>query len=336
MRVASPHPFFSPAWKARTGSVGFRSLSLRDGAGTSTTFLLPSGRTTKSIRSWSASSEIWASTARTSTTSSCSTTRPSTRGRTSPRRSRNRARRAGPRTLALDLSADPALQGSGSFDLAFSLELIRIGTAEASMSVSIDNVSLTAEQYANGSFTGAPIDAGSATRFSAAVVQATADPPATSVAVETRTGNASLPGDPSWTAWAPAAGSQIASPPNRFLQWRLSFGTDGAGTPVVTRLSIRADAYRPVGILRTASFLPAESVFGWESLFVNENRPSGTAIVYEMSVDGGASWIWVVDGQDLSRLATKPLVLRMTLSSGNTSVSPSVTSVAVSYRPSMW
>ncbi len=243
---------------------------------------------------------------------------------------------AGTRTLALDLSADPALQGSGSFDLAFSLELIRIGTAEASMSVSIDNVSLTAEQYANGSFTGAPIDAGSATRFSAAVVQATADPPATSVAVETRTGNASLPGDPSWTAWAPAAGSQIASPPNRFLQWRLSFRTDGAGTPVVTRLSIRADAYRPVGILRTASFLPAESVFGWESLFVNENRPSGTAIVYEMSVDGGASWIWVVDGQDLSRLATKPLVLRMTLSSGNTSVSPSVTSVAVSYRPSMW
>src|SRR6266568_4592253 len=168
---------------------------------------------------------------------------------------------AGTRTLALDLSADSALQGSGSFNLTFSLELIRIGTEEASMSGWIVNVSLTAKQYDNGSFTSLPIDAGSAAVFSAAVVQATADPPATSVAVETRTGNASSPGDPSWTPWAPVAGSQITSPPNRFLQWRLSLSTDGAGTP---------------------------------------------------------------------------LVLRVTLSSGNTSVSPSVASLSVSYRPSMW
>src|SRR6266571_685665 len=243
---------------------------------------------------------------------------------------------AGTRTLALDLSADSALQGSGSFNLTFSLELIRIGTEEASMSGWIDNVSLTAKQYDNGSFTSLPIDAGSAAVFSAAVVQATADPPATSVAVETRTGNASSPGDPSWTPWAPVAGSQITSPPNRFLQWRLSLSTDGAGTPLVTRLSIRAGAYGPIGTLRTAPFLPAESVFGWESFHVNDIRPPGTAIVYEVSVDGGASWTWVVDGQDLSKLATKPLVLRVTLSSGNTSVSPSVASLSVSYRPSMW
>ncbi|HYS72483.1 MAG TPA: hypothetical protein VEO96_00660 [Thermoplasmata archaeon] len=242
----------------------------------------------------------------------------------------------GTRTLTLDLSADSALRNSGSFNLTLSLELIRVGTEEASMSVSIDNVSLEAEQYADGSFTGAPIDAGSAAVFSAAVMQATADPPATSVAVETRTGNASSPGDSSWTAWALAAGSQITSPPNRFLQWRLSLGTDGAATPVVTYFSIRADAYRPPGILHTAPFLPGESVFGWESFRVNENRPPGTAIVYEISVDGGASWTWVVDGQDLSKLASKAMVLRVTLSSGNTSVSPSVTSLSVSYRPSMW
>ncbi|HYS99545.1 MAG TPA: hypothetical protein VEO20_02665 [Thermoplasmata archaeon] len=240
------------------------------------------------------------------------------------------------RTLTFDLSADSALRNGGPFNLTFSLELIRIGTEEASMSVSIDNVSLEAEQYADGSFTGAPIDAGSAAVFSAAVAQATADPPATSVAVETRTGNASSPGDSSWTAWAPAVGSRITSPPNRFLQWRLSLGTDGAGTPVVTRLSIRADAFRPVGILRTAPFLPGESVFGWESFSVNETRPPGTAIVCEISVDGGASWTGVADGQDLSKLATQALVLRVTLSSGNTSVSPSVTSLSVSYRPSMW
>ena len=243
---------------------------------------------------------------------------------------------SGTRTLTLDLSADPALRGSGSFNLTFSLELISIGAGEASMSLRIDNVRLTAREYDDGSFTGLPIDVGSAAIWASAVVQATADPPATSVAVETRTGNASLPGDASWTPWDVVSGTRIASPPNRFLQWRLSLSTDGVGTPVVTRLSIQADAYDSVGVLRTAPFLPRDSLFGWESLRVNDTRPRGTAIVYAISVDGGTNWMGVVDGQDLHSLATKPLVIRATLSSGNTSVSPAIASLAVVYRASMW
>jgi len=242
----------------------------------------------------------------------------------------------GTRTLSLDLSSDPALQGTGSFNLSFSLELIRIGTAEASMSVWIDNVTLTAVQYLNGTFTSLPIDAGSAAMWAALDVKATTGPPATSVAVETRTGNTSSPGDSSWTPWQGVAGSRIGSPPNRFLQWRLLLNTDGAGTPVVTSLSVRTETYALAGILRTAPFLPEEPIFTWQSFSVNDTRPPGTSITYEVSVDGGASWAGVSNGQDLSGLATKPVAVRATLSTGNASISPSIMSLTVWYSPSIW
>src|SRR5947209_2704236 len=146
----------------------------------------------------------------------------------------------GTRTVSLDLSGDPALRASGSFNLTFSLELIRIGTEDASMSVWLDNVTLTAERYQNGSFTALPIDAGFAANWTMAEVRAATNPPATTVVVETRTGNRSSTGDPSWSAWRPVVGSRVDNPSNRFLQWRLSLNTDGVGTPLVTNLSIRS------------------------------------------------------------------------------------------------
>src|SRR2546428_480821 len=207
---------------------------------------------------------------------------------------------AGARTLSFDASADPALQGTGSFNLTFSLELIRIGTQEASMSAWIDNVTLIAREYHDGSFTRIPIDAGSTALWRAADVQSTSNPPATSVAAETRTGNSSSPGDSSWTPWQTLAGSQIASPPNRFLQWRLSLTTDGASTPTVTRFSLRAETYALAGILPPAPFLPREPLTPWVSFSVKDARPLGTSILYEVSVDGGATWTQAADGQDLS------------------------------------
>ena len=243
---------------------------------------------------------------------------------------------AGARTLSFDASADPALQGTGSFNLTFSLELIRIGTQEASMSAWIDNVTLIAREYHGGSFTGIPIDAGSTALWRAADVQSTSNPPATSVAAETRTGNSSSPGDSSWTPWQTLTGSQVASPPNRFLQWRLSLTTDGASTPTVTRLSVRAETYALAGVLRTAPFLPGEPLLAWVSFHVTDARPLGTSILYEVSVDGGATWAQAADGQDLSGLTASPVVLRATMSTGNTSVSPTITSLTLGYRPSAW
>src|SRR5256712_136103 len=165
---------------------------------------------------------------------------------------------AGARTLSFDASADPALQGTGSFNLTFSLELIRIGTQEASMSAWIDNVTLIAREYHDGSFTRIPIDAGSTALWRAADVQTTSNPPPPPRAAETRTGDSSPARESAWTPWQTLAGSQIASPPNRFLQWRLSLTTDGASTPTVTRLSLRPGAYAPPRVLPTPPLLPPD------------------------------------------------------------------------------
>src|SRR3989449_6530281 len=108
---------------------------------------------------------------------------------------------AGARTLSFDASADPALQGTGSFNLTFSLELIRIGTQEASMSAWIDNVTLIAREYHDGSFTGIPIDAGSTALWRAAVPQTMFNPPANPGAAQTREGNNSSPGDLQCDPW---------------------------------------------------------------------------------------------------------------------------------------
>ena len=242
----------------------------------------------------------------------------------------------GTRTVSLDLSGDPALRASGSFNLTFSLELIRIGTEDASMSVWLDNVTLTAERYQNGSFTALPIDAGFAANWTMAEVRAATNPPATTVVVETRTGNRSSTGDPSWSAWRPVVGSRVDNPSNRFLQWRLSLNTDGVGTPLVTNLSIRSETFALRGTVRTASFVPSQPVFAWQAFFATDLRAGGTSILYEVSVDGGANWAQAKDGQDLSGLSTGPMIIRATLSTGNTSLSPTIRSLTLSYRPSIW
>src|SRR2546422_1401332 len=64
---------------------------------------------------------------------------------------------AGGRTLSFDASADPALQGTGSFNLTFSLELIPVGAQEASMSAGVGNVPLIARGDPDGAFPGIPL-----------------------------------------------------------------------------------------------------------------------------------------------------------------------------------
>src|SRR2546422_10445355 len=154
--------------------------------------------------------------------------------------------------------------------------------------------------------------------------------------LETRTENRSSTGGPSWSAWRPVVGSRVDNPSNRFLQWRLSLNTDGVGTPLVTNLSIRSETFALRGTVRTASFVPSQPVFAWQAFFATDLRPGGTSILYEVSVDGGANWAQAKDGQDLSGLSTGPMIIRATLSTGNTRLSPTIRSLTLSYRPSIW
>ncbi len=64
-------------------------------------------------------------------------------------------------------------------------------------------------------------------------------PAGTTVGVETRSGNTTNPNDGTWSAWAPVVATAIASPDNRYLQYRLTLATtDTTGSPVVEQVTI--------------------------------------------------------------------------------------------------
>jgi hypothetical protein len=221
-----------------------------------------------------------------------------------------------------------AFTGTG-YLLNFSLELTRINFGEASMSVWIDNVTLTATDYQSGSFTSVAWSPGSAAIWKTAT-NLSNTPPATSFVVETRTGNTATPGDATWSPWSQVSGGTIGSPPNLYLQWRLLLNTaNGSQTPVVMRLNVSFDRYAPTGTVQTAPFNPSDLI-GWRRFYASDARPPGTSVDYNVSV--GGAWVPAVDGSDLSSLAANGIVVRANLTTANTSLTPSVAWFMVRYE----
>ena len=241
---------------------------------------------------------------------------------------------AGARPIHVDLSGNVALQGTGNFTLRFSLLLNRTGWEEASMTAWIDNVTLLAPGYRNGTFTSTAQDAGSAVTWTTLAAAATL-PPATSLDADTRSGSTAVPGDPTWSPWQRASAGAIRSPPGRYLQWRLLLWTaDESETPVVTGLTITFTAYVPTGEVRTHAFLPPEPLAAWRQFLANDSAPPDTTIAYDLSFDGGATWTPVTAGQNLSALPRVAVVARATFGTVNTTVSPRVAWIALRYETS--
>jgi len=236
----------------------------------------------------------------------------------------------GTRGAYVDLSGNVLLRSSGMFVIEFALHLTRTGTEEASMAMWIDNVTLTATDYQSGSFTALAWSPGSAAIWNTATIQSNT-PFATSVDVETRTGNTSTPGDATWSLWNVTSGGSIGSPPNMYIQWRLLLNTaNGSRTPVVTRLGIAFERYVSGGTVRTAAFNPLDLI-GYRRFFASDVRPAGTSVDYNVSV-GGGPWVPVANGADLSSLAANAIVVRANLSTANTSLTPSVAWFMIRYE----
>jgi len=209
--------------------------------------------------------------------------------------------------------------------LNFSLELTRVGTGEASMSVWIDNVTVTATDYQSGSFTAIAWSPGSAAIWNTATIQST-EPPTTSVVVQTRTGN-----NVTWSPWNTTSSGAIQSPPNPYIQWRLLLNTaNGSETPNVTRLDIAFERYVLTGTVVTASFNPTDLI-GWRRFFAGDARPPGTSVDYNISA-GGGPWVPVANDSDLSSLAANAIVVRADLFTANTSLRPSVAWFMIRYE----
>lgn len=162
-------------------------------------------------------------------------------------------------------------------------------------------------------------------------------PASTSVKVHTRH---SLDGGTSWTDWVEAANggpipgiTQSTDLSNASFQYRVELATDDvAVTPSVDTLSLSFTAgYKPS---QTFTLSPVDvssvgtavgSVLSWV-----ESKPTSTSVIVEASLDG-TNWTPVTNGGALvpsgTDLAGKSLHIRYTLSTSDTSITPTLQSI---------
>ncbi len=91
-----------------------------------------------------------------------------------------------------------------------------------------------------GTITPEPFDAGNVAAFGRLRFEGT-EPGGTSIELRTRTGNTEQPDD-TWSPWSSPltdpAGSIIASPPARFIQWQATLKGNGAKSPSLSRVTL--------------------------------------------------------------------------------------------------
>lgn len=113
------------------------------------------------------------------------------------------------------------------------------------------------------------------------------------IAAETRTGFTDPP-DGSWSSWAPVAldGAEgtIASPPGRFLQWRLTLHPGTDGTPSVRRVEISAigsNRAPQIATLRLSADEPLYTGSDQSRGSVTQMLPGGIEVDYSLPGAGG-------------------------------------------------
>ncbi|MCA9726589.1 MAG: hypothetical protein KC729_02835 [Candidatus Eisenbacteria bacterium] len=107
---------------------------------------------------------------------------------------------------------------------------------------------------------------------------------------ETRSGYTAVP-DGSWSEWSAAlteaSGSQVVSPPGRYLQWRARFNADGGGTVLRAVRVAHIEANRPPEI-RSVSLSPDEPTYRSDRTSgVTQTLPSGVQVDYAVTPPRG-------------------------------------------------
>src|SRR6266511_2802624 len=160
-------------------------------------------------------------------------------------------------------------------------------------------------------------------------------PLGTSIEIRTRTGNSPVP-DGTWSGWSvayPTSGQPLVSPPSRYLEYRARLFTPNSQSPSLLDVGVGFVRHLAAGSVTTDSFAPA-GVVAWGVLSMTASRPANTDATLAYSVDGGSSWIPVASGADLSSAPIGTIRLRLSLTTANTTDSPLVASMALSFTTS--
>lgn len=160
---------------------------------------------------------------------------------------------------------------------------------------------------ASGTYESVVHDAGIAARWGS-LRSAAAAPPGTSVEVQTRSGNVSDP-DSTWSGWATpepqAGGARIASPPARYVQYRVALKADGsAAAPMLREVAISYLPRNQAPLVSVKSPAGGESWARQQTVRWQATDPDKDRLSYEVyvSADNGATWTPLPEGV----AATKP------------------------------
>ena len=235
-------------------------------------------------------------------------------------------------TRSMDLSV--LMAPADVYSITFSLRVAIDSHLATAATARIDNVVLRALDYTSGAYTSNALNAGSAVVWGSLSWTCVEDAQ-TGVGVETRSGSTAAPGDPTWSPWLshPASGEPIASPNSRFLQFRVLLMTyNSSRTPALLDLTLGFSRFVTLGYVETRdSFVPPEPLVGWRRFEAANSAPVETSVQYEVSEDG-VFWATVDPGDDLSGYHGPGIRVRAWLSTENTSLSPRIASMAVTYE----
>jgi len=153
-----------------------------------------------------------------------------------------------------------------------------------------------------------------------------------SIEVRLRTGNSTIPGDGTWTAWsAPLTSPYSISRTARYLQYQVVMVTyrdwvsrsfDG--------FACLYERYSPSGVIETADQI-ATDLRRWLSIDATEALNEGS-VAYSYSTDHGTTWKPLVTGVSNSISDTSQfMMLRIGLATTNTLSSPTVDRIVAQY-----
>ncbi len=154
------------------------------------------------------------------------------------------------------------------------------------------------------------------------------------VAVSTRTGDVA-PVDGTWSAFTapyPTPSGSAMAGASRYVEYRLAFAvTYPDHTPVVGDVNVSWSRYVASGTIETNDLVLSD-LAAWGPL-TTVDAPNGQTIAYAYSLDSGGSWTPVAPPADLSAVstATGTIRFRVSLSTSNTLVTPSVSGIRLTY-----
>lgn len=236
-------------------------------------------------------------------------------------------------TRSIDVSS--AMAGPGTYTISISLR-VRIATHLAtSAALRIDNVVLLSPDYADGVYVSNSLSAESPAIWTL-VSWTEAIDTQTDVLVDLRSGATPSFQDSTWSEWTTytnASGEPVLTPSNSYLQFRIRLETsDSSRSPSLLGLTINYARYRANGIVETQPFTPSENLIRWRWFNASAVVPASTSLTFEISANTGVSWQVVTPGADLRALSGASVRIRASLISPDTSQSPQISSISVTYE----